>query len=99
MNENIQIQELLLVDMPIQLMATIVIYYSHSNLKTFMFLELKEIKFLMFSFLGYLSGMFLRNFHYRIHGQLGQKHYLRTGISRKKTSDNVYIGCGSPQII
>lgn len=54
----------------------------------------------MFSFLGYLSGMFLRNFHYRIHGQLGQKHYLRAGISRKKkNSDNVYIGCGSPQII
>lgn len=42
MNENIQVQELLLVDMPIQLMATIVVYYSHSNLKTFMFLELKK---------------------------------------------------------
>lgn len=38
----------------------------------------------MFSFLGSLSGMFLRNFHYRVHGQLGQKHYLRAGIAGKK---------------
>lgn len=56
----------------------------------------------MFSFLGYLSGMFLRNFHYRVHRQLGQKHYLRAGIAekkkKKKNSDNVCIGCGSPQI-
>lgn len=107
MNENIQVQEILLVDMPIQLMATTVVYYCHSDMKTLELnsrnfrvvyychsnvktLELnsrnfKRIKFLMFSFLGYLSGIFLRNFHYRVHGQLGKKHYLRAGISRKKT--------------
>lgn len=84
--------------MTIQLMAATVVYNCHSNVKTFMFLELKKKKFLMFSFLGYLSGMFLRNFHYRVHGQLGQKHYLGAGIAGKKTSDNVCIGCGSPQI-
>lgn len=85
MNENIQVQELFLVDMTIQLMGAIVVYYCHSNVKTFMFLEFKKkIKFLMFSFLGYLCGMFLRNFHYRVHGQLGQKHYLRAGIAEKK---------------
>lgn len=42
MNENIQVQELFLVDMTIQLMGAIVVYYCHSNVKTFMFLELKK---------------------------------------------------------
>lgn len=44
----------------------------------------------MFYFLGYLSGMFFRNLHYMVHGQLGQKHYLRPGIEGKKKTVTMF---------
>lgn len=85
--------------MTIQLMAATVVYNCHSNVKTFMFLELKKKK-VFDVFFSWISLWYVfKKLPLRGSWTIGAETLFGGwNCRKKKNSDNVCIGCGLPQI-